>query len=190
MNKRDKKFNFDKIETSVITKKQTPETDEALVILHNAKKKFKLVYMIPMILLLIPFIVVRIVSATGAVVGGTTNFISAICLGLFIISVIIYLTIRGKFLRPYYRLLKVAMRNDDVRHEERIRFRERKRLEEDYAVEVSKHDKNKLEKQRDKTIAEMEKINQRNELGDVRESTYKTTATKPAFKIPPYKKPE
>ena len=150
MNKRDKKFNFDEIETNVITKKQTPETD----------------------------------------VDGIVYFLADICLFASIISTIVYLIVRGNFLRPYYRLLKVAMRNDDVRHEERIRFRERKRLEEDYDIEVSMRDKDKLEKQRDKSIAEMEKIDQKNELGDVRESTYKTTTTKPAFKIPPYKKPE
>ncbi len=187
---KDKKFNFDKIETSVITKKQTPETDEALVLLSDAKKKFKLVYLIPMLALLIPFPIVAIISSSGVLMDGSVYVLAALCLLVSIISTMIYLIVRGNFLRPYYRLLKVAMRNDDVRHEERIRFRERKRLEENYAVEVSMRDKAKLEKQRDKSIAEMEKIDQKNELGDVRESTYKATTTKPAFKIPPYKKPE
>lgn len=187
---KDKKFNFDKIETSVITKKQTPETDEAIVLLSDAKKKFKLVYLIPMLALLIPFPIVAIISSSGATVSGSVCVLADLCLFASIISTIAYLIVRGNFLRPYYRLLKIAMRNDDVRHEERIRFRERKRLEEDYAIEVSMRDKAKLEKQRDKSIAEMEKIDQRNELGDLRESTYKATSTKPAFKIPPYMKPE
>lgn len=188
---KDKKFNFDKIETSVITKKQTPETDEALVLLQGAKRKLKLIYILPMLALTIPAIIVSILSSSrAAVIGGSVYVLTELCLFTSIISTTVYLIIRGNFLRPYYRLLKVAMRNDDVRHEERIRFRERKRLEEDYAVEVSMRDKAKLEKQRDKSIAEMEKIDQKNELGDVRESTYKATSTKPAFKIPPYKKPE
>lgn len=50
---------------------------------------------------------------------------------------------------PYYKLLKIAEQNDRVRHDEKLRFKERKRLElesEEYSIKNFKNTISKVEK--------------------------------------------
>ena len=124
-----------KIQTTVITKKQTPETDEALKLLEIAKSKINN-------LVLIPFLLFTFLSMLMCIIQEFYIALSFTILG--IICLIIYLFYRSHFLKPYYSLLEIAIRNDNIRHEERIRFRERKRLEDEYNNQLIVDKKEKI----------------------------------------------
>ena len=153
------------IQTNVITKKQTPETDEALKLLETAKSKINN-------LVLIPFLLSVFLSILMCILNKFYISIPFIALG--IIDLIIYFVYRSHFLKPYYSLLEIAIRNDNIRHEERIRFRERKRLEDEYNNQliVDKKEKIKIEKNATKNIATMKKLAEEKKLPPIKESTF------------------
>ena len=109
-----------------ITLMQTPESDEARELLEDAKHRFKIYF-----LWCVPaFIVGTILLICGATMGQTLLIsLGAVFLGMFLISCIYYYSRRTAYLRPYVELLRVAISNDKLRHDERIRWRERARLE-------------------------------------------------------------
>lgn len=109
-----------------ITIMQTPESDEARELLEDAKRKFRIYF-----LWCIPaFIVGTILLICGATMGQTLLIsLGAVFLGMFLICCIYYFSRRAAYLSPYIELLRVAISNDKLRHDERIRWRERARLE-------------------------------------------------------------
>ena len=113
------------IPTNNITVMQTPETDEAEMLLSEAEERFKTWLTIPSIIFAIcGFFAIAMsnISYTALVVFTTLTVAS-------LIAILIINSIKNKYLAPYKKLLDIAKLNDKVRHEERIRFRERKRLE-------------------------------------------------------------
>ena len=155
---------INKIKTKVITKKQTPETDEALVLLERTKKRVKKIFIIPFFVFLIFSPVFYPIEEYGWAVA------FAIMAFLCLIAYFIY---RGRILSPYYSLLKIAMKNDEIRHEERIRFRERKRLEteQDSKIIVSKKEKTKIDKNKQQDIIKTKELDEDGKLSNVKEST-------------------
>lgn len=109
-----------------ITLMQTPESDEARELLEEAKQRFKLY-----ILWCIPALIIGVVLLGCGI--GLNNVvqigIGSTFLVIFAISLIFFLSRRAAYLRPYIELLRIAISNDKLRHEERIRWRERARLE-------------------------------------------------------------
>mgnify|MGYP004662045101 CR=1 FL=1 len=116
-----------KIKTKNITLMETPETDEALSILASVKYNYNywiwgiFALRIVMIFMLTIFAVTKIFDAV---------YVLVVFIAISLIASIILHIKRDKFFKPYRELLKIAQMNDKIRHEERIRFRERKRLEE------------------------------------------------------------
>lgn len=183
------------IETKVITKKQTPETDEALMLLERAKKRVKKVF-------IIPFVTFLVIAIGFAFAPRYANFVSIIFGVISLISLIVYFIYRARILSPYYSLLNVAIKNDEIRHEERIRFRERKRLENEYENQlvVTEKEKAKIEKTKVENIETMNKLKEENKLAPVKESTFQVAkptrinlsdvAVAPGRPAVPRKKPE
>lgn len=114
------------IEVKNITIMQTPESDEARELLEEAKQKFRLYF-----LWCVPaFIVGTILLICGAINAHTLLIsLGATFLACFVICCIYYFSRRAAYLSPYIELLRVAISNDKLRHDERIRWRERARLE-------------------------------------------------------------
>jgi len=103
-----------------ITLYETPETDEAEEILHYRLKKINII--------IIPLIAIAIVLFFPAVYIQNPIFVT-----FYIIYVIITLLVIGythNKISPYRALVSIAKKNDQIRHEERVRYYERKRLEE------------------------------------------------------------
>lgn len=135
-----------------ITLKQTPETDEALLLLHGKQQYLKWALFATAVSFGLSFFIsVILVLSIGTVSAGLIIFFILVtvvtCAGFFYIF-----NKRSAMLRPYYELLRIAQKNDDLRHEERIRWRERKRLEkeEKFLPEL------KLRKVNDKKMNEIE----------------------------------
>lgn len=128
------------IEVKNITIMQTPESDEARELLEEAKQKFRLYF-----LWCVPaFIVGTILLICGAINANTLLIsLGATFLACFVICCIYYFSRRAAYLSPYIELLRVAISNDKLRHDERIRWRERARLEnteggKDYSESMSR----------------------------------------------------
>lgn len=139
-----------------ITLMQTPESDEARELLEEAKQKFKLY-----ILWCIPALIVGVILlACGIALHSTVQIgIGSTFLVVFAISFVFFLSRRAAYLRPYVELLKIAISNDKLRHDERIRWRERARLEaternNSYSETMSGKTKN-LNKKIDKTKSKL-----------------------------------
>lgn len=158
------------IETQVITKKQTPETDEAFLLLEMEKHRLKNLYLLPGVALLI----VGALCLIGAPFGKFYFLqISGLLAIASLISFIVYFVCRKKFLRPYYYLLDIAIANDRIRHEERIRFRERKRLEneEENKIVITAKEEKRIEKNKQKDLEAMQKLEKENSIVTANEST-------------------
>ncbi|MFQ6749691.1 MAG: hypothetical protein ACLRFR_02470 [Clostridia bacterium] len=108
-----------------ITQKQTPETDEALKQLQEKKKQQASAYTVtyfftcPFLLWIVfDWISTKQLSQLG-LIGGII---------LLLIIGIVELCLKNALV-PYKKQLRLAQRNDEIRHEERVRFYERKALE-------------------------------------------------------------
>ena len=112
------------IETKNITIPETPETDEANKILNKQKAKIWTQIICIVLLNLIGLIICLSIKKQHNTPLITWCSIFILCI---IICFFYYI---GK-LRPYKGLLRLAKANDKLRHEARIRYRERKRLEEE-----------------------------------------------------------
>lgn len=119
------------IETEKITVLEKSETDEATKLLEKQKEKinvFNVLYGVAICLTAIIFIYIYN--------SANKTHVETLIAGAFImllISIVWYLHITIK-LKDYKKLLKLAKANDKLRHEERIRYRERKRLEEEEPI--------------------------------------------------------
>ena len=138
-----------KIRIKNITLMEEVETEEAEEILEEAKEHYKLLKSIPLYIFLgflamsiisIFFIVPIPINSSNMVVTShekevvTPQLVPAfvICLWILtifsLIALIICSNIYANKLKPFYRLLEIAKMNDKIRHEERIREKERQRL--------------------------------------------------------------
>ena len=112
-----KKYDF-----KCFTDIETPETDEIKELLKKSKKTYRLVFGIETVILLITCLLILPLAAEW--------FISLIVFLLFNLSVVPTTIICYMCSTSYLRKkLKIAKLNDQVRHEERIRIKERKDFE-------------------------------------------------------------
>lgn len=100
------------------------ETKEAEIIYYNYSKKYIWFYMVPLICTILSFLplIINLLSSTHV----EYVFIALICvfLILFIAGIFVYTYL----MIPFRKLRKIAMRNDLIRHDERIREEERQRI--------------------------------------------------------------
>ena len=110
---------------SNITQKQTPEADEALKQLKDKKHQLANGYAI-LYSLTSPFLLWILIDWIAR--GGLTTLGLIAGIILFLVIGIVELCLKNALV-PYKKQLRLAQRNDEIRHEERVRFYERKALE-------------------------------------------------------------
>ena len=120
------------IETHNITIFDEPETKEAFALLYQAKRKYiwTILGIALSILAFIIFLAI-LVSYNPQPYLQEDNF-PYYTIPLMIISgisTLAFLIVRRKLLRPYRKLYGIARRNDRIRNDEQLRYKERKRLE-------------------------------------------------------------
>lgn len=103
------------------------ESEEAEKLYYEKRNKYQLIYTIP-ILCLFLFVILTIIQLNGENPNVALLTFFEIMIVLFILSIIITIGIYRNLIQPYKDLLKIAELNDKIRHEEKIRFKERKRL--------------------------------------------------------------
>ena len=121
------------IETNNITLVKDTETQEAMFIYDKAKIKYMWIYIIPLILLIIQFVFLFTTQLDFFIFFSTE---------IIIISLVIMITcisIYKKMMKPYKELLNIAKKNDLIRHEEEIRFKERERLIKNKSITKNKN---------------------------------------------------
>lgn len=108
-----------------ITIFETPETNEALSLLENAKLKFLLIKII-----YIECFITIIPTVIDVIKDWNTTDNSSIKYLIFLIASFIALhKFYNESIRPYKELYRIARHNDQIRNDEHIRFKERIRLE-------------------------------------------------------------
>lgn len=121
------------IETKNITLLEEVETIEAEELLHTQKIKWLWLFIVPLALAVV-FLILSL----------SLRFPQVFSLVIFCVLIAIALANIGvyfKQLAPYIKLKRVAQLNDRIRHEEKIRFKERQRLQqEDYKEKYTKQD--------------------------------------------------
>ncbi|MEG1499868.1 MAG: hypothetical protein RR400_02230 [Clostridia bacterium] len=114
-----------KIILTNVTIAETPETDEIVKDIKLIRKKFlrnfaiQFGIFVAMLLISIP---ISVESHPSAMIY--IGIISSVCGVMFAIEILLQIIKT----RPYKKLKKIAKRNDAIRNDERIRFRERQRL--------------------------------------------------------------
>lgn len=109
-----------------VTLYEHPETDEAKYLLDKKENEFKTSRTIFRWTILVCFLLTFITIST------MIPFIPILFALCTVIIGIVYIFIKSKqnlILAPYKELYRIAKHNDQIRNEERIRFRERQRLE-------------------------------------------------------------
>lgn len=96
------------------------ETKEAKEILKQKRKIYCWLYILPIILASIFYLAMLDVKHWVLFM-----ILGSVFAGLILIMFFVYVGI----LEPYRKIVKIAKYNDRVRHDEKIRFNERKRLE-------------------------------------------------------------
>lgn len=116
------------IEVKNITLMDEVETKEAEEIYEKFRVKYSLIMVVPILLFFISTVglILKITEpAKYAIALNTMIILTIISLIVFIIGIAVY----KNFMKPYEKLLEIAKLNDKIRHEEKIRDRERKRLQ-------------------------------------------------------------
>lgn len=128
------------IQVKNITLMEKVETTEAEGYYYKNKLKYSFFYIIPALLFFL-FLVLTIIESQKTVNIKVSNsiliekqnmdryitFMSLMC--AFIVFTILGFAIYRHKMKPYRELLTIAKLNDKIRHEEKIRNNERKRLE-------------------------------------------------------------
>lgn len=124
-----------KINANNITMQENIETEEAKKLKNNKVKKFIAIPIVPFILFIISIIVLtnNIKNTTEQQVI-TYIIFSCICYFLFIVGLIVFFIL----MKPYFKLVRTAKKNDRIRYEEKIRFNERKRLEQNNDEKITR----------------------------------------------------
>lgn len=111
-----------KISANNITMKENIETKEAKKLKNNKVKKFIAIPIVPLILAII-FAIINFADTRYTQLS--LMILMYICILLFFIGLIVFFIL----MTPYFQLIRTAKKNDKIRYEEKIRFNERKRLE-------------------------------------------------------------
>lgn len=114
------KFEVEKELKNKITMIDELETKSAQKLLNMKLQQFRKIYFIPLIILIISGVI-----TIASNYNDTILYIFFLSILAFAISLLCYIIL----IRPYVKLLKLAKFNDKIRHEEKIRFKERKRME-------------------------------------------------------------
>lgn len=114
------------IKINNITINDECELKEAQKLLSKAYCKYSFLVIIHILSLVSGFLLIGYTLLTKQI---DINFIYIIFgISLFAISYITFYIYKNK-LKPYHELVKIAKRNDQIRIEEKIRYKERQRLE-------------------------------------------------------------
>lgn len=113
-----------KIEIENVTLIDDVEEKEARKLYNKKKKKVLLYFFIANCSMLIIFFLVLAICS-GINFDMALLILLWICFFLELILILVY----NLLMYPYRKLLKIAKFNDKIRHEERIRIRERQRLQ-------------------------------------------------------------
>lgn len=135
-----------------ITLFETPETDEAKILLKKQKRKFLYWLLLSIGLTILSSILLATAINTQAIWVIVFFYFCAlsipICVGMYLIKIV-----------PYKKLLRIAKHNDRVRNDEHLRFKERLRLENSIKEKQNKQIPQKIQKTKvediDKTINEI-----------------------------------
>lgn len=114
------KFELEKELKNKITLIDELETKSAQKLLNMKLEQFRKIYFIPLIILIVSSVITIATNYNDIML-----YILFLSILAFVVSLISYFII----IRPYVKLLKLAKFNDKIRHEEKIRFKERKRME-------------------------------------------------------------
>ena len=130
----EKKFND-------ITLDEHVESEKARELYNEMSSRYSALYLfilVPLILFVIFFVSNKYVFTTASIVA----------LAGFGVTLVIIAAVVASLLEPYREIYKRALKNDEIRYDEKIRFLERKRLESEYNNKNSrKNIKKSLEKQ-------------------------------------------
>ncbi len=134
-------------ETERITLRDEVETREALRIKKEQTKKIIAIPLVPLacVIIFLSLLLTNINNSNLVNVFSTLLSVSGL-------ATIVCLIVYNSLMAPYCKLVKIASRNDQIRHDEKIRFKERKRLEESYNEELTRQNINKtikLEEEKD-----------------------------------------
>lgn len=117
-----------KIKVKNITLMDEIETKEAEELYEIHHRKYSSFIAIP-VLLLILFTALTISFGIKTTIDKTSLIIFCVLSGISMLAVIAGISNYINKIKPYKKLLQIAKLNDRIRHEEKIRFKERKRLE-------------------------------------------------------------
>lgn len=161
------------IKVKNITLMDEVETKEAEKLYNDNKFKYCAIYLIPLLFLIITtifFIVQLNITLTPRTYGSsskqeTSTNMLYILLTLMIISIILTIigfSIYNNLMQPYKKLLRIAILNDRIRHEEKVREQERRRLQKEFNNNITTEDinntyKKNIEKKTDKKIEQKTK---------------------------------
>ena len=120
-----------KINANNITMKENIETEEAKKLKNNKVKKFIAIPIVPLILAII-FAIINFADTRYTQLP--LMILMYICILLFFIGLIVFFIL----VAPYFQLVRTAKKNDRIRYEEKIRFNERKRLEQNNDEKITR----------------------------------------------------
>lgn len=138
---------MEEIKVKNITLMDQVETKEAQKIYNERKQKLNLLLIIP-ILSFFLFLILTIIQSNNVIRDGYQSinknpdlftFFQVMTIASAMITIFCIFIYR-EGIRPYKELLEVAKLNDRTRHEEKIRFRERKRLESENKTQYTKEE--------------------------------------------------
>jgi len=119
---------------SQVTMKEYVESKAAKGLYEKMLHKTQLLVTIPAIIfaiMLIAFIYeMQATNNLGTITVTTSNTKTLLIMCMIsLVALVVCLSIRAKKLEPYRELYKIARENDNIRHDEKIRYLEVKRLE-------------------------------------------------------------
>ena len=136
---------MDKINAKDITLMDEVETEEAVRLKKEAKVKYIWLFIAPLIVYIAFWFPTCCFFPNRYTIGYVCLVIEIISLIAFLVGLIVYI----KKIRPYKKLLKIAKNNDRIRYEERVRMKERRRLEQEGDREYTSRDVDKTVKKYD-----------------------------------------
>lgn len=138
---------MEEIKVKNITLMDQVETKEAQRIYNYKKQKLNLLLIIPILCFFLSLIF-TVIQSNNVIRDGYQSinknpelftFLQLMTITSAMITIICIFIYR-ECIRPYKELLEVAKLNDRTRHEEKIRFRERKRLESENKTQYTKEE--------------------------------------------------
>ena len=113
------------LKTKNITLMERTETEEAEEIYGYMKKTLIWWWLIPLLL----FFMFSVLFVVGMISNNTLGLIMIAFMVISFFSLIIGIVVYAKLMAPYRDLLKIAKYNDRIRHDEKLRIKERERMQ-------------------------------------------------------------